>query len=219
MEKKFVEVKFTEGKYTDPNRTYYFRTYFDDLVAGEYVIVDTQYGKGIVKVVKYVSEAEVKDTLGNMKIKEVLAKIDFQEGSRKKRDALEVAMLECKLNNAIQRYVRQKNLVQKMQHGNKEYNWNKLYSELVYAANEYKDTNTKLERQKWRMGAQSEDKYVANVHILNSQLYAELKTMMKNEQLKNEKDIKKLAVEDKQLQIYEVKIIAGEMYVKFIDLN
>jgi hypothetical protein len=94
-----------------------------------------------------------------------------------------------------------------------------LYGDLVCVANKYKDTNAKLERLKWRMDTQSVSKYVSNVHILNSQLDEELKAILKNEQLKNEKDIKKLAVEDKQLQIHAVKIIDGEIYVKFIDLN
>jgi hypothetical protein len=128
-------------------------------------------------------------------------------------------MLECKLNNAIQRYERQKNLVQKKQRKNKTYNWNKLYGDLVCAANEYKDTNAKLERLKWRMNVQSESKYVSTVRSLNAYLDEELKAIMKNEQLKNEKDIEKLVVEDRQLQIQKVKIIDGEIYVKFIDLN
>ena len=98
--KRFVAVKFLDGKYATKTQVYYFATYVEDLQEGEKVIVDTRYGLGIATIVAYVSERAVKDTLGDLQIKEVVARCDTRQCEIAKRNATDVAMLQSKVHMA-----------------------------------------------------------------------------------------------------------------------
>ena len=98
--KRFVAVRFLDGKYAIKTKVYYFATYVEDLQEGEKVIVDTRYGLGIATIVAYVSERTVKEKLGDLQIKEVVARCDTRQCETAKRNATDVAMLQCKVHMA-----------------------------------------------------------------------------------------------------------------------